>query len=561
MLNFSPLETFHIYGIYTVCCPFVIYSVVNLSFLCSATNTFRVSMNTAANETSTFTLQYEELLRRERSLYSKILTINPGVVVDDLLATIRVKEPEGLSTYSTSDFATIDEVSSNEIVCHYQATVDEQRSFSNRGLSMDMSCVYDVIHPTDGAGSFAVNSGYFAQFFSPVITNTLRISLVLVIDVSGSMQGDKISQARDSLVALLGQLHDNDYVAIVTFQSSVDQWRSTLVRVGTYRTEATTFSRSLVAGGGTNLNGGLQAGIDILKETEIASNVKLLVLLTDGLPSSGITNNERIISRAIDATVGTGISVNCISFGFDADFEFLQDLALTNFGIAIRIAADANAGEELTGFLREISTPSLAEVEITFPVGSVEEVTAVEFPFLFSGSEIVVAGRFTDSSPENITVQVTGQGVDDTVTYESSVSTVADTTIAGSLPSTERLWAYLEIKGLLDAKRRAEINGQNGSRFEEKALQLSLSYNFVTELTSLIVVEENTNMTIDNVNDLADNDDGDYDYTDANNNRGGPVLSSPPCVSCSYNNVAEGSSLGSGNSKLSISLISTSQIM
>ena len=513
-------------------------------------------MNTAANETSTFTLQYEELLRRERSLYSKILTINPGVVVDDLLATIHVKEPEGLSKYSTSDFATIDVVSSNEIVCRYQATVDEQRSFSSRGLSMDMSCVYDVIHPTEGAGNFAVNSGYFAQFFSPVITNTLRISLVLVIDVSGSMQGDKISQARDSLVTLLGQLHDDDYVAIVTFQSSVDQWRSTLVRVGTYRTEATTFSRSLIAGGGTNLDGGLKAGIDILKETEIASNVKLLVLLTDGLPSLGITNNERIISRAIDATVGTGISVNCISFG-DADFEFLQDLALTNFGIAIRIAVDANAGEELTGFLREISTPSLAEVEITFPVGSVEEVTAVEFPFLFSGSEIVIAGRFTDSSPENITVQVTGQGVDDTVTYESSVSTVADTTIAGSLPSTERLWAYLEIKGLLDAKRQAEINGQNGSRFEEKALQLSLSYNFVTELTSLIVFEE-----IDNVNDPADNDDGDYyDYADTNNSRGGPVLSSPPCVSCYYGDVVLSDSFAGGNGKLSISLISTSQTM
>ena len=477
---------------------------INLPFLFSETNTFRVSMNTAANETSTFTLQYEELLRRERSFYSKVLTINPGAVVDDLLATIRVKEPEGLSTYSTSDFATIDEVSSNEILCHYQATVDVQRSFSSSGLSMDMTCEYDVIHPTDGAGNFAINSGYFAQFFSPVITNTLRISLVLVIDVSGSMQGDKISQARDSLVALLGQLHNDDYVAMVTFESSVDEWRSTLVRVGTYRTEAVSYSRSLNAGGGTNLDGGLQTGINILKETEIESNAKLLVLLTDGLPSSGITDNERIISRAIDATVGTGISVNCISFGYDADFEFLQDLALTNFGIAIRIAVDTNAGEELTGFLREISTPSLAEVEVVFPVGSVEEVTAVEFPFLFSGSEIVVAGKFTDSSPENITVQVTGQGVDNTVTYESFVSTVTDTTIAGSLPSTERLWAYLEIKGLLDAKRRAEINGQNGSRFEEKALQLSLSYNFVTELTSLIVVEENANVTIDDGNDQDD---------------------------------------------------------
>ena len=493
----------------------------------SQENTFRVSMNTAANETSTFTLEYEELLRREQSLYRKIITINPGAIVDDLLATIRVKEPERISTYTTSDFATINMVSSNEIVCRYVATVDAQRSAGNTGLSMDMSCNYDVIHPTDGAGNFAINSGYFAQFFSPVVSNTLRISLVLVIDVSGSMQGTKISQARDSLVALLGQLHNDDYVAIVTFQSTVGQWRSMLVRVGDSRNEATSFATRLAAGGGTNLDGGLQAGIRFLKETVLESYAQLLVLLTDGQPTSGITNNGLIIERAIEATLGTGISVNCISFGFDADFEFLQDLALTNFGIAKRIAVDANAGEELTGFLREIASPALAQVEVVFPVGSVEEVTTVEFPFLFSGSEIVVAGKFADSIPENITVQVTGQGVDNTVTYESSVSTVADTAIAGSLPSTERLWAYLEIKSLLDAKRRAEINGQNGSTFEERALQLSLSYNFVTELTSLIVVEERSNMTIDDGNDQTTGDDDDLEYADTTN-FGGPVPGSVP---------------------------------
>ena len=482
-----------------------LYAIV---FLFSQENTFRVSMNTAANATSTFTLEYEELLRREQSLYRKLLTINPGAIVDDLSATIRVKEPEGLRTYSTSDFASIDVVSSNEIVCRYVATVDAQRSASNIGLSMDMLCEYDVIHPTDGAGNFAINSGYFAQFFSPIVANTLRISLVLVIDVSGSMQGTKITQARDSLVALLEQLHNDDYVAIVTFQSTVSQWKSTLVRVGNFRDDAITYARGLVAGGGTNLDGGLQTGVTFLKETVLESHSKLLVLLTDGQPTEGIINNDLIIGRAIEATIGTGISVNCISFGFNADFEFLQDLALTNFGITKRIPVDANAAEELTGFLREITSPTIAQVQFVFPFGSVEELTAIQFPFLFSGSEIVVAGKFNDSSPETITVQVIGQGHNDTVTYESSVSTVTDTAVAGSLPSTERLWAYLEIKGLLDAKRLAEINGQNGSAFEEEALQLSLRYNFVTELTSLIVVEESSNMTIDQGVELADDYDG-----------------------------------------------------
>ena len=504
-------------------------------------------MNTAANETSTFTLEYEELLRREQSFYRKILNINPGAIVDDLSATIRVKEPEGFRNYSTSYFASIDVVSSNEIVCRYVSTVDAQRSVSRTGLSLEMSCEYDVIHSTDGAGYFAINSGYFAQFFSPVVSNTLRVSLVLVIDVSGSMQGTKISQARESLVALLGQLHNDDYVAIVTFQSIVGQWKSTLVRVGDFRDGAVSFSRGLIAGGGTNLNDGLQTGITFLKTTVVESYAKLLVLLTDGLPTEGaITNTNVIIEHAIEATIGTGISVNCISFGFNADFKFLQDLALTNFGIAKRIAEGANAAEELTGFLREIASPALAQVQFVFPVGSVEELTAIQFPFLFSGSEIVVAGKFNQSSPENITVQVTGQGLDNAVTYESLVSTVADTAIAGSLPSTERLRAYLEIKNLLDQKRLAEINGQSTSAvaFEEIALQLSLRYNFVTELTSLIVVENSNMMTNDDQDDqTAGNVEVDYN----NYYYGGPF---PGAVPYSYDNGGNHPAYADGGSKL-----------
>jgi len=179
---------------------------------------------------------------------------------------------------------------------------------------------------------------------------------------------------------------------------------------------------------------------------------------------------------------------------------------------------------------------------VTFPVGSVEEVTSLEFPFLFSGSEIVVSGKFAESSPETITVQVTGQGIDDTVTYESTVSTVADTTIAGSLPSTERLRAYLKIKNLLNEKRVAEINGQNSSSIEQAALQLSLDYNFVTELTSLIVVEEMSNMTTNgNTNNNNNENDNGYYYYDNG------------CIACSpgiSNYYGGGRPQGAGGGKL-----------
>ena len=63
------------------------------------------------------------------------------------------------------------------------------------------------------------------------------------------------------------------------------------------------------------------------------------MLLTDGLPTVhvGVRDPREIIECVQEATLNTRISVNCISFGFDADFEFLQDLALLNSGIAKRV--------------------------------------------------------------------------------------------------------------------------------------------------------------------------------------------------------------------------------
>jgi len=88
-----------------------------------------------------------------------------------------------------------------------------------------------------------------------------------------------------------------------------------------------------------------------------------------------------------------------------------------------------------------------------------------------------------------ITVQVTGIGSSAPVTYESTVDTMADTIIAGLKPSTERLSAYLFIQQLLEKKKIAE-SLEAKEAIKRRALRLSLKYNFVTDLTSLLVVED-----------------------------------------------------------------------
>ena len=453
---------------------------------------FLIRINTAAQSEATFTLQYEELLFRELSKFQQILNLNPGSVVDDFQVTVRAVDDQGIVYTGASDYVSVGRVSGEEVVFSYSPSPEEQNDTEN-GLARDMVVEFDVNHPSDGAGLIVVNDCYFAQFFSPSGIEAVPVDLVFVIDVSGSMSGQKIDQTREALETIINDLRPQDRFSMVTFESAVGYWMNSLVSVSEYRQQAIQFARGLIADGGTNFNEGLLAGADILKADGNPDYVQLLVILTDGQPTVGEVNTENIIQNAKIALAGTFISLNCLGFGFDLNFDLLERLALSNNGIVRRIYLGEDAASQLEGFFAEISSPILREIVVTYEEGSVSTITDTNFPLLFNGSELVVAGRFTCDNPQTITVQVTGTGVNGEIMFESQVETGSSSSISGFEPHPERLAVYLFIQQLLErriiAASQAEID-----TIEQEALELALEYNFVTELTSLIVIEENGEM-------------------------------------------------------------------
>ena len=401
-------------------------------------------------------------------------------------------EDQGVTSTHASDFVLLEHISNKEVIFSYTPTVDEQYD-TKYGLARDMVVEYDVNHPTNGTGLFVVNDCFFAQFFSPSGVKPVPVDLVFVIDVSGSMSGKKIAQTIDALVTIINQLRLEDRFTMVTFQHYVNVWKRKLVSVRQYRSQAIDFANKLRASGGTNFNGGLQTGAGILKEHADPSNVPLLVILTDGHPTSGVTSTERILENAKWALAGTRISLNCLGFGTYLNYNLLERLALSNNGIPRRIYEGSDAALQLEGFFEEISTPILHDLAVNFPDGSVKTTSETKLPILFDSNEFVVAGQFSCSNvslTENIiSVQVTGVGSSAPVAFESAVDTMADTIIAGLKPSTERLSAYLFIQQLLEKEKIAE-SLEEREAIERQALSLSLKYNFVTELTSLLVVED-----------------------------------------------------------------------
>ena len=451
---------------------------------------FSIRINTAADSEATFEIQYEELLVRRRSKYSHSLNLNPGSLVEDLQVEVRVVDPQGVVRENASNFVATNRLSESEVVFSYQPSVEQQKEDSAVfGLSRDVTVEFDVVPSEVSVGEFVVDDRcYFVQFFTKSDAAAVPVDLVFVIDVSGSMSGTKIQQTREALETIINQLRSNDRFTMLTFSNDVSYWRDDLVSVSEYRAAGVRFARELEAEGSTNFNDGLLAGAEVLKSHGQEDHVPLLVMLTDGEPTAGVTDEDEIVANARVSLAGTLISLNCLGFGSNLNYLLLERLALQNRGIVRTIYEGADAAQQLEGFFDEISTPVLRNVRVSYDGESVKSSSTTEFPLLFRGGEVVVAGQ-CDKERETFDVEVSGTAESGPVSFTAEVSTTQTNTVGDYVPSTERLLAYLLIQQLLDS-RLALTDQTLINASTEQALQLSIKYNFVTELTSLIVVEE-----------------------------------------------------------------------
>ena len=406
--------------------------------------------------------------------------------MENLTLTVEAKESQGIkdsSVVKSDEFSTKTQ-SFTGVTVEYLPNKTDQLSDGKHGLSKDLFFEYDVIHPTDGGiGLVITKNGYFVQFFSPGVDGLqkLRINIVFVIDVSGSMYGTKISQAKESLVAVINQLGDDDNIGIVLFESGVRRWQSQLVSVREFRSNAIAYVQGLAAIGGTNLNGGMLEGVSLLKNSGKDDKGKILVLLTDGQPTAGVTNSDTIVHNTIEAVGDSGISVNCLGFGEYLDYNLLERLSLNNNGVTRRIYIGRDAATQLIGFYNEITFPVLRDLEFNY-CDEVEYSSKLSFPFLFAGGEIVVVGKIKeDALGFHCPVNISAYGNSTQVVFRGTVNTM----VTRDFP-VERLVAYRRILQLLESR---QTEGTNSTAVEQEALSLALKYNFVTELTSLIVVQ------------------------------------------------------------------------
>ncbi|XP_063330717.1 inter-alpha-trypsin inhibitor heavy chain H3-like [Pelmatolapia mariae] len=455
---------------------------------------FKTSVTVAAHKKVTFELTYEELMKRTHGKYELQIHAQPMQPVRDFKVDVYIHEEAGISFIdvkgglSTKGFAnaiTKTHVNKQAWVYFYP-TVDQQTMCDNcgeQGMNGDLVIVYDV-NRNNGLGDISKSPGYFVHHFAP--SNLPRISknVVFVIDKSGSMQGRKIAQTRIALIHILNDLAEDDHFGVITFDGNIFPWKLELVQANSKNVEsAKNFARNIQAGGYTDINQALLQGANMLNTHDRDGSASILILLTDGQPTKGVKNLEKIQSNVRGAVAGK-FPLYCLGFGFDVDFKFLEKMSLQNNGVARRIYEDSDADLQLKGFYEEVATPLLTDVTMIYVGGT--NLTQTNFSQYYNGSEIVVAGQITDNDIETFTPQVVAISSNRRLVF-SDQNRIVESGGSVSDDLIQKVWAYLTVKQLLE--KELQLSGPEKEQVKKEALRLSLKFSFVTPLTSMVVTK------------------------------------------------------------------------
>ena len=336
-----------------------------------------------------------------------------------------------------------------------------------------------------------------------------KLCILFVVDVSGSMSGDKINQAKKSLLHIIGKLSDDDCIGIILFSSGVERKTIGLVRVGDERRKLNEIVNDITAGGLTNFDGALQDGMDVMekfvKESDI-DYVHLMVALTDGSPTTGQTTNPVVIAKRFKNRVQqfsevTKMTMYPYFLGFgtnsDLDFPLLQKLGAENQGFSRRIYKGNDVEKQLVDFFKEIACPVLCSMKFQFQKPElVKKVTQTDFTgCFFDGSQLLVAGHVDGGLIRGSRVTLRGSSTDGRKVLRSN--RIINIHSADEASLVERTWAYIQITQALEEVKK--LSGGEKKALEKEILQLSLKYKFVTRLTSLVVVKPCENRTLGNL--------------------------------------------------------------
>jgi Ca-activated chloride channel family protein len=322
--------------------------------------------------------------------------------------------------------------------------------------------------------------GYFMLTLSPgrVRDRALPRDVAAVVDVSGSMSGDKIEQARQALRQLVTSLGSDDRFRLVAFSNRVTVYRSEWSRATPEeRQRAGRWIERLQAEGGTNIEGALTEAFRVRGD---AGRLPIVVFLTDGLPSVGERNPERLAEQA-ERNRGEA-RVFAFGVGYDVNTYLLDRLSSAGRGTTEYVEPGEDVEQALSALAAKIRHPVLTDLRIGGAPVDFEEVYPAQLPDLFLGEDLVVFGRYRGRGRNAGEVVLAGRRDGRDVRFATRGTFPEEAEGNDFIP---RLWASRKIGELA---RRLRLHGPN-RELETELRETALRYGLLSEYTSYLVQE------------------------------------------------------------------------
>ena len=299
-------------------------SLVSKSSTSRDSNKFTVDVNIEPGDKVIFELTYDELLERKNGKYEYGINIDPGMIIDDFKVVININESLPLTKLEVPELIESNEIDfskdstensiaeitryaddPNNATIVFAPTKEYQEDAGDQGVSGKFVVKYDVDRQGQDT-EVQVIDGYFVHYFVPNNLEALPKHVLYVLDVSGSMKGEKLEQMKDAMFTVLDDMTESDYFNIITFNDKVLHWNKELnwfinessnFYGGSEENKniAITSILDLIAEDGTDINAGILAALTeggvAKQEGVLPEDVKtMVVFLTDGRPSSGVVD-------------------------------------------------------------------------------------------------------------------------------------------------------------------------------------------------------------------------------------------------------------------------------
>ncbi len=349
--------------------------------------------------------------------------------------------------------------------------------------------------PQVGGGYFLLLAGLPSK--PPQGGPRIRREVTLVLDRSGSMNGEKLQQVREAALQIIAGLDSDESFNIVVYNEAVDVFSTRpVIKSEANVATARKYLQGVLARGGTNIHDAL---VEALLQKPTKDTLPIVLFLTDGRPTIGKTN-EKAIREAVEAANKYDKRIFTFGVGVDVNSPLLENIAYRSRAAATFVLPKEDVELKVAGVFKRLSGPILAEptLSVVNPAGHAapgrtRDLIPTRLPDLFDGDQLVLLGQYVGENP--LSFQLTGNYVGKKRTFKFNFHLDKATTRNSFVP---RLWAQRKIGILIDAIRTSGADSSTATaaaadpklkELVDEIVRLSTEFGILTEYTAFLARE------------------------------------------------------------------------